>query len=334
MSDRPARAGVLFRVAAGPRVGFGHLVRALSLAEALGVTPAVSLRGGAASRAAAARLGAVLVPVGPAGKVLAAASPRLLVVDDRVARQTASWRRAARRLGIPVASVHDLGLGLGDADLIVDASLWHPSLPKVQALLGPAYAILRPSLGRARAGSLPGRTRPTRVLIALGGGPRAVAAARLARRISDQHRSVRVAVAAGFAARPTTGHRRRVHQVPPRRFDAVLARADVVVTGGGVTLYEACAAGVPSVAVAVAASQLKTIETIAALGATLDGGPLPRGSSLGDGKILQAVSRLLSDGPLRRELRSRGRRLVDGRGAARVARALRRLMRAGRGGGR
>jgi len=43
---------VVFRVAAGPRLGFGHLVRCRSLARALGVTPRVWLRGSAATRAA------------------------------------------------------------------------------------------------------------------------------------------------------------------------------------------------------------------------------------------------------------------------------------------
>ena len=33
---------VLFRVAAGPRRGFGHLVRSLSLARALGITTALT----------------------------------------------------------------------------------------------------------------------------------------------------------------------------------------------------------------------------------------------------------------------------------------------------
>ena len=37
---------VLFRAPAGPRRGFGHLVRCRSLARALGVRPLIALRGG------------------------------------------------------------------------------------------------------------------------------------------------------------------------------------------------------------------------------------------------------------------------------------------------
>jgi hypothetical protein len=52
----------LFRVAAGPRLGFGHLVRARTLSRALGIArPLVSLRGGPEARKAALSLGMRLV---------------------------------------------------------------------------------------------------------------------------------------------------------------------------------------------------------------------------------------------------------------------------------
>ena len=48
---------VVFHVAAGPRLGFGHLVRCRSLARALGVTPRAWVRGSAATRASARAMG-------------------------------------------------------------------------------------------------------------------------------------------------------------------------------------------------------------------------------------------------------------------------------------
>ena len=38
-------SSVVFRVAGGPRLGFGHIVRALSLAKAMQVAPRMSVRG-------------------------------------------------------------------------------------------------------------------------------------------------------------------------------------------------------------------------------------------------------------------------------------------------
>jgi UDP-2,4-diacetamido-2,4,6-trideoxy-beta-L-altropyranose hydrolase len=323
---------VLFRVAAGPRVGFGHLVRALALARAMDVSPVLSIRGGESAHRAARRAGARVVPNRPAAAVLAAVEPRLLVVDDRVSAATRSWRRAARASGIPIASIHDLGIGLGDADLVVDGSLVNPAARQTarqgtgaRRLLGPSFAILRPSL-TARRGRRAGPGRLATVLIALGGGPRRQLGAQLASAITAAHPSARVMVAGGFVAGPEAEHG-RVRAVPPHEFDAALSAADVVVTGGGVTLFEACSLGTPAVGLAIVRSQRPTIEAFARHGAALDGGlVVGRPSAANCARALAAVDRLLADPVARRRQAAIGRRIVDGRGAARVADALARLL--------
>ena len=71
---------VVFRIAAGPRLGFGHLVRCRAIARALGVEPRVSIRGTAATRRAAATLGLRVLAGGL--RVLDRERPQVLVVDD------------------------------------------------------------------------------------------------------------------------------------------------------------------------------------------------------------------------------------------------------------
>ena len=55
---------------------------------------------------------------------------------------------------------------------------------------------------------------------------------------------------------------------------ADLAACDVAVVAGGVTLYEACAVGVPVVALAVVAAQRPAIADFAVRGAAIDAGAL------------------------------------------------------------
>ena len=143
-----------------------------------------------------------------------------------------------------------------------------------------------------------------------------------------------------------------------------LSVASVAVVAGGVTLYEACALGVPVVAVALNAAQHVTIRAVARRGAAVDAGSVASGSgrrALASGfsrstaasrvsrstaasgvgrstavasgfsrkktidRVGREVDRLLRDPSARRRMALAGRRLVDARGAARVAARLRQL---------
>jgi UDP-2,4-diacetamido-2,4,6-trideoxy-beta-L-altropyranose hydrolase len=327
---RPLR--VLFRVAAGPRVGFGHLVRAVSLADALGVPARLSVRGSHASTTRTARtLGASLIPDRNPAAVMARVRPDILVLDDRVARETASWRNAARRRGIPVVGIHDLGIGLSSADLVVDGSIGAASsLDGVPALLGTRYAILNPRTVRRRVPAVD-RGSATDVVIALGGGPRRAVAVALACAVADRRPRTRIAIAGGFVAKTAPSiPGRAVRWVSPTHFGEVLAGARVAVVAGGVTLYECLALGVAAVAVSVVASQRPTVAAFASRGAAVNGGATGGRvrSSRALASLAATVVDLLDDVKRRRALRKQGHRHVDGRGAARVAAVIGRVARA------
>src|SRR6188474_1267290 len=159
---------VLFRAPAGPRRGFGHLVRCRSLARALGVRPLIALRGGTKVEEAALALGCDVVH-GSANRVLDSLAPDVLVVDDPVTADARRWMAAGRRAGCLVVSVHDLGLGCLEADLVIDGSVTkNAQALRGTTLAGPQFALLDPSILDQD------QTRdPCSVLVALGGGPRA-----------------------------------------------------------------------------------------------------------------------------------------------------------------
>ena len=312
---------VLFRAAAGPRRGFGHLVRCRSLARALGVRPAVSVRGPRQAAQVAQRLGCEVVSA-PARRLLAARRPHVLIVDDPVPGEAARWIRAAREAGIAVASVHDLGLGCHDADLLIDGSIT-TTLPAAgpRTAIGPAFAVVDPGLAV--------RTHPPHerrgILISLGGGPRAATACAIAAEIARRAPDVQVRVVGGFVSRRPP--------VPPPPKNVVwvgassnlageLRRAEVAVVGGGVSLYEACALGTPAVAVAVVEGQRPTVSSFVSRGAALGGAALP----VRPGTVAEDALRLLRSGALRRTVAGAARRLVDGRGASRAARAILQLV--------
>jgi spore coat polysaccharide biosynthesis predicted glycosyltransferase SpsG len=317
-----AELRVLFRAAAGSRRGFGHLVRCRSLARALGVRPLVSVRGTASTQDVALQLGCDVVR-GSATRLLRALAPDVLVVDDPDARAAARWIRAARRFGVAVASVHDLGIGCLDADLLIDGSIVQRLDGRRRPVAaGPSYAILDPGLCRHSHGV----RLANRVVVSLGGGRRAALAWDIATAVAARAPEVQVRVIGGFiSSGPPSGRQPAKNVIwvgASHNVADELARASVAVVGGGVSLYEACALGTPAVGVAVVPSQRPTV-----------GGFTSRGAALGHlrspvraQRVAADALRLLREGRLRRLVRRAAQRLVDGQGAHRAAAAIARLV--------
>ena len=345
---------ILFRASAGPRRGYGHLVRCRSLARALGVRPLIALRGGPRVVETAVALGCDVIK-GSASNLLRCLSPDVLVVDDPVAADAGRWMRAARRVGCLVVSIHDLGLGCLDADLVIDGSITRNARARCgQTLAGPQYAVLDPAPfvergDRLRGGRLPpsrnasadrrslggGRQAaqnnierdPSAVLVALGGGPRAELANDIAEAIVEANPQVRVRIAGGFAGIS----RQEAAQIswigPSGSLHAEMARASVAVVGGGVSLYEACAHGVAAVGVPVVAAQRPTVSAFVERGVARG---VTRGPVSPESVAAECVE-LLTDEAMRHHIERLGKRLIDGRGAFRAAAAVSRLARNGGG---
>ncbi len=314
---------VLFCAAAGPRLGFGHLVRCRSLARALGVPPVVALHGSRRTRAAAVARGLLVIsPNTP----LSGTGAALVVVDDPSPIRVRTWIRRARQAGVPVVSVHDLGLGYSHADLLIDGTVCPGTAPPgIDLLAGPDYAILDPAFDHpARRREQPDNGR---VLVALGGGQHVqAAAARLTAAIAAVAPAARIRIVSGFASgqRVTLEHGSWVQA--PHGLLAELSAAQVAVVAGGVTVYEACAVGTATVGLAVTAAQHDTVRAMARFGAVIDGGCLPLDPGACE-RTAAAVGRLLTRSDLAMRQSVLARRLVDGRGARRVADRLHALLR-------
>ncbi len=327
MVSRPGSPLVLFCAAAGPQRGFGHLVRCGVLADALGVRREMALRGSLRTVPAAVRLGWT-VHRGGSRRLLFQLAPDLVLVDDPSPRHVALWVREARRLGIAVATVHDLGLARVDSDLAIDGSVAQARGVRRADLEGPAFAILDPAIATLR--SRPPAREARRVLIALGGGANARAVGvQLARRISRAVPDAVIRIAAGFqtgGATPGTLPPRCQWLDAPAGLAHALATSSVAVVAGGVTLYEAAALGTPVVALAIVAAQRPSVRAFAKAGAAIEAtGPIGTSRSArrrGMDRAAALVAVLLADPAGRRSMSRRARGLVDGQGTARAVRRL------------
>ena len=331
---------VVIRADAGPAIGSGHVMRCLALAEALRARGATvhMIAAGAPARAAAAleRIGATLTTraaatADDAADVIAAteighADGRAVVVDGYHFGR--DYMRALRGAGAQVIWIDDLNaLGRFECDLVVNPTLGaercsYETGEGARVLVGGTYAMLRDDV-RAMAERQLSRMR--RIVIALGGADpqqltahvlRAVRAARVPDAeiiaVVGPSNPGNAEVAAAAAGCPQVS----VVQDPPD-FASLLAHSTLVITGAGTMAWELAALGVPSILLVVAdnqrrgASAMREAEAAEVLDAS-------RAADLAT--LTDTVHGLWTDASRREALTVRGRRVIDGRGASRIAR--------------
>lgn len=338
------------RADASRAIGSGHLMRCLTLADALGGSP-VSF----ACRALPGHLGELIQQRGHQlrwlSETAAPWSPErdavetarvlgegwdLLVVDHY--QLGADFERRMRPLAGRIVVLDDLANREHDCDLLLDQNLYRHSARRYagkvpqscQLLLGPHYALLRPEFRAVREAMPPRSGEIERLLVFFGGGDetnqtaKALAAlaalhfpdlsADIVLGASNPHRE---AIASRVAGLPQV----RLHvQVP--HLAELMAQADLFLGAGGSTTWERCALGLPGVVVTVAPNQEEAMRVLAEQGVLIDLGPSD-GVSAAD--LARELATLRQDPARVRSLGDQSRQLVDGLGARRVVEALRAL---------
>jgi len=311
---------------AGPGVGLGHVSRCTGLAHALlrqgivplmlnaageSLTPHFTANGLAESRCEG-NVSAVLNAAHRVGaKALIADSYRLNRVELRQACGPLKLICFDDNATLPLT-----------ADIIVNGSPAAPFLPYdlpagTQGLLGPAYQVVRRGLtARERTGPV------RRLLVTYGGADPKNVGPRLAAILPD-------AVAVDFVVGPFADipsnlpSHATVHKAPKDMVE-LIDRADLAVCAGGQTLFELAAAKLPAISIGIGEDQRPNLEQLSQAGAILFGG---WADSLDfPAQLRHSLAKALTDSALRQGLASRAHDMVDGKGADRIALAIKTLL--------
>jgi spore coat polysaccharide biosynthesis predicted glycosyltransferase SpsG len=291
----------------GGPLGYGHLGRCLAVADVLGTAAAFTVAQGEATAFVAAR-GARVHGGDEAGVVLL--DRRAPVEVEEVEAHLAAGRR--------VVLLDDPGAARARADLVIDpptAASWPPAAG--MRLSGFEHALIRADVLAARGPRPTGR--PQRLLLGLGGSDPLGLTPSLASALAGLEVELEIALGPGYRAAPPA-HGRVLDS--PADWSSALAGADLVVCGFGHSLLEAAYLGVPAIAVVFLEEHVPDARAFCAKGTAtasemLDG---PRGAELAD-----LVRERLAEPEALRAAGHRAAEMVDGRGAERVAAALRRL---------
>lgn len=315
----------VFRVASSPRWGAGHMSRCLTLATALRRTaPGIAIdfllddEGGQwTGRLQETGFGRLTAP------------PQLQewgAIIDHPARADAAELRTTQGCS-KLVYIDDDGRGLRGADLTVHP---HPGdavgVEGAEVLSGSAYAPVDPAWSLVGP---PPLDRPVgRILIGLGQVDSVDATSRVLEAVLRlDHDLDRINVAVGESA----PHRQAVQHLASRSAKCrihvgadlrpLVSESDLAIGGGGVSLLERLAAGVPTISISQNRTQRLIIAALAEAGATVDGGDV---SHFARDEFLHKLRLCFS--PERRSLLSAtGRLTIDGKGAERIAARIGRL---------
>lgn len=318
----------------GPAAGLGHVRRSLALAAALApwADCRLLLHGDAEVVATLVqRAGLPCLPVSTERDSTLATVRTLgaagLVVDS-YSVSIPELEAALERVRL-LAVVDDTGRFPVPGHLVVNSALGLDPPERrdgTRYLLGPRFALLAPEFAEPPVRSW--REGVRRILLVLGGATSAslmAALARVVRRaLPEATLDVIVGPAGDIPAAVTAalaGLGGVILHAVPESIRALMLDADLAVTAGGVTLLELAATATPSVGVSVVSNQQANLAGLARGGALLLAG------GAGDpglpDALEAALTSLTADAGRRRALGERARQLVDGRGAARVAEAMR-----------
>lgn len=343
---------IAIRTDASATIGAGHLMRCLSLAEGLRrighqVTffcrtlpghqcDAVTARGFAVQRLPAGEAGldwhADLAHVRSA---CADAPPFDWFIVDHY-QLDARWEQAARALARRIAVIDDLADRPHDGDLIIDQNLRAGSdspyaalnARPAEILLGPRYALLRPTFADLRDSLAPRDGSVRRIIVCFGGAdPHNHAGVTLEalRARLDELECVDVFAGASCAHRDalaelcrTLGERVVLH--PPHADPAfALARADLALGAGGTMSWERACLGVPTIAFGIADNQRAVLDALLEGGFLLGQSDFPKPQH----ELMRAWLEIALASPaLLKGLSQRCLALVDGRGVERVINAM------------
>ncbi len=327
---------ILFIADAGPAVGGGHVMRCLTLADAL-------LAQGAQCRfVASPDVDAILAAFAPDMARIAAASSApnelsaaianerfdAVVFDHYGLAETDHRPMAHGAITLVIDDLADRPLG---ADLLLDSGPTRHAEDyvgltpdHVRLLLGPQYAPVRPEFAALRDQALSWRGEPVgRVLVSLGLTDVGAITGRVVERLRPKLGEVGIDVVLGSEA-PSLASLQKIARRDTRlslhidspHMARLTAEADLAIGAAGSSTWERCVLGLPTLMLILAENQRPSARALADREAAI---VLDAAAPDFEPQFDRALMKLTTDADLRRALSEASAEICDGLGAPRVA---------------
>jgi UDP-2,4-diacetamido-2,4,6-trideoxy-beta-L-altropyranose hydrolase len=231
----------------------------------------------------------------------------------------------------PLLTIDDNGLlDYYAADLVLNqnahacAPMYAHRSPNTKLLLGPRYALLRDEFVGYRDWVREIPERGSHLLLTMGGSDATNFAPRILPLLAESGADdLQIRVVVGGSAENAEAVDEIAANCPAqievlrnvRNMASLMAWADLAISGAGTTCWEMCAMGLPAILVVVAENQRFIAEELAAVGAAENAGPADQ---IDCAALADLCNKLLASKGWRASLSQKAKQVVDGRGRERV----------------
>lgn len=326
----------IFRFDASPKIGAGHAMRCIALAEACAdmgwnvsfvvdrqtksVVPAME-RFGLAVHAFSDRESELKTIQEVADGVA-----DLLVIDHY--ERGEDFEKSCRKYAKKILVLDDGASRSHDCDILVDAAATDPGRYKkyipehARVLSGPEVAIVQKSFVARRFTSSSRRAehQVRTIFVSCGATDPANATPLVLDALNGLNPDVSVTIAMSSRAPHLDAVKSRLGDNMQLKLDCddmpgLMAEADLAIGAPGGTAWERCCLGLPSIVITLADNQRGIASTLLAAGAAIDAGRIEAGFV---DRLRGLVVDLLADQERRMAIGEAARKLVDGRGTQRI----------------
>lgn len=248
--------------------------------------------------------------------------PNLWIFD--ILTTESEWVLRVKKNDVPVVCFDDLKGGVLTADLIINAiaGCWNEGPSGSQVLSGPQYAVINSGILGLKKKKELSEGAAIKVGVTLGGSDTYGSTIRIAQALSEI-----ADIDVTFFLGPHFLHNEELNKLLPQlSFQYSVKKAaqdihkelsgmDAVICGGGQTLFELCAMGMPVLALANESHEEKTISYFYRHGACVNIGSVHR--TIDAGKIRQFFKKLRSKSDEVHRMQNNAQDLIDGIGTSR-----------------
>lgn len=332
---------ILFRADGNPDIGTGHIMRCLSLADAL------QEQGGEITFITAESYFQRLIQTrGYPCTVLGTAydrmeeelsiflpiiereRPELVILDSYFV--TPQYMEAVKRT-VPLLYTDDLNLFDYPVDIVVNYNIYGPDVPYPQNkmyLLGPQYAPLRKEFQGVSQRNT--KDRVENVLVSTGGTDPYHVALHCAEYLREHlpRENMIFHLVLGAMNQDAAELERIAEELPFIRLHrqitnmcSLMLQCDAAISAAGTTLYELCACGLPTVTYILADNQIQGAQMFQKAGLMPCAGDIREDACFLE-RLFELLNSLADDFAQRQRIAEQMQGAVDGRGAARLAEAV------------